>query len=797
MLPVAYFILDAALKSTLVLSAAWAAGLLMKNHSAASRHLMRAIALAGCLLLPLFSLLLPSWHVRGLPQYVSTAEPPPNSKSTQPIRSRQAQGSCNQNHSPQRTQRYAEDAEKTGAGCNALLTESLQAAGIPTDRNTEKIRNVGTSVSQRTLVKSSDGRMDVSVAAVPEATENRAAMPDQLTAASAQLRGTGSRRLDWRFFLGFGWLLGAAIFVLRLLLAEFRVRRLVHNATPVRDQLWGTRLQTMARAAGIRRTVALLISQETEVPLTTGALHPKVVLSPDFEDWRPLRGDAVLRHELAHIQRMDAITHALANLAVAMYWFHPLVWKTVITMRAEGERACDDCVLAAGTRASEYAHELLEIAASLRQPDYTAALAMARRSELEGRVMAILNPKLRRGSVSRNAFLAVVILMLAVALPLAAVRPSAAQSGSSAAKIQKPSPAKPASPVAPSKPAAAPTAPAHPQDVNAVPAPPTAPVEAEEPEGVSEPEELPEISASDFHRMELAVAAAEAEIQRADADLAAEDLQSDRSKEQLEQNREQIAKLRAEIEALNAEIRALREQHLPALAGTGPAMAEYQNALKAFQDQASTLKALRDQFTASYDESAQLKALRDQSAVWAKQSAEMKALQGKIGIAFSADGPEMRALSAQLAAQATAMSKAFPALAAAGKHEALLAQRAAAAGNQCLSAGSTRSIQINSENDHRRWNMSWSGKECTASVHAEGNFVFTAEGTEIQSISPGGFIEIKEHQGDTTRHLKVTPSSSSLNYALTVNGKQQLFDDKAQEWLAGYLLAFDDGWQRF
>src|SRR5579864_9708408 len=92
-----------------------------------------------------------------------------------------------------------------------------------------------------------------------------------------------------------------------------------------------------------------------------------------------------------------------------------------MAIRAERERACDDYVLAMGTKPSEYAHELLELASSLRQPALGAALAMARRSQLEGRLMALLNPALRRGSVSRKLALIIAALTLCIVVPLASI----------------------------------------------------------------------------------------------------------------------------------------------------------------------------------------------------------------------------------------------------------------------------------------------------------------------------------------------------------------------------------------
>src|SRR6202035_1127177 len=76
-------ILDTVVKSTLLLAIAWGATLILKKHSAATQHMVRTFALAALLLLPISVMLLPAWHIKGLPQY-------PRSRSTQQPVARQA-----------------------------------------------------------------------------------------------------------------------------------------------------------------------------------------------------------------------------------------------------------------------------------------------------------------------------------------------------------------------------------------------------------------------------------------------------------------------------------------------------------------------------------------------------------------------------------------------------------------------------------------------------------------------------------------------------------------------------------
>src|SRR6478752_1951131 len=72
-------ILDTVVKSTVLLGFAWGAALALKKSSAATQHLVRAFALAALLLLPFSVMLLPAWHVKGVPQFF---KPRPTARQT-------------------------------------------------------------------------------------------------------------------------------------------------------------------------------------------------------------------------------------------------------------------------------------------------------------------------------------------------------------------------------------------------------------------------------------------------------------------------------------------------------------------------------------------------------------------------------------------------------------------------------------------------------------------------------------------------------------------------------------------
>jgi beta-lactamase regulating signal transducer with metallopeptidase domain len=134
-----------------------------------------------------------------------------------------------------------------------------------------------------------------------------------------------------------------------------------------------------------------------------------------------------LLHELAHVKRGDLLAQNLAQLACALYWFNPLAWVAAHRLRIEREQACDDTVLSAGTKASDYANHILEIIRSLRiaKCPALAAVAMAQCSQIEHRLRAILNPRLCRRALTSKGEMLVGAAVACMVLPLAAMKPSA------------------------------------------------------------------------------------------------------------------------------------------------------------------------------------------------------------------------------------------------------------------------------------------------------------------------------------------------------------------------------------
>lgn len=235
----------------------------------------------------------------------------------------------------------------------------------------------------------------------------------------------GRSGVTWTSLAWWGWSAGTLIVGLWFAMSWAGASRTTRGAAAA-PAAWQLELSSLAARLQIGREVRLGVLAENTSPLTVGLVAPRILLPPVAVCWSPAERRAVLIHELAHVRRHDLRIQLMTQAACALYWFNPLVWVAARALRRERERACDDEVLRQGAQASTYATCLLNVARLvMRRGAPSAALAMARASELEGRLLSLLADR-ARGSSRRGRLLVLVTIGVCAVLALGAGAPSAA-----------------------------------------------------------------------------------------------------------------------------------------------------------------------------------------------------------------------------------------------------------------------------------------------------------------------------------------------------------------------------------
>jgi bla regulator protein BlaR1 len=206
--------------------------------------------------------------------------------------------------------------------------------------------------------------------------------------------------------------LGGVLTVLVVWGARWRqVARVVRRAVPANGGREFDLLRRVERAMEMRAEVGLRISGESMEPGMFGIFRPVLVwperLSERLDD---AHIEAILIHELAHARRRDNLTAALHMLVEAAFWFHPLVWWMERRMVEERERACDEAVVAMGSRPGVYADGLLKAVRFCVESPLTCVSGITG-ADLKDRVVQIMTQR-----VCGSLTLGKKIMLLAAAL---------------------------------------------------------------------------------------------------------------------------------------------------------------------------------------------------------------------------------------------------------------------------------------------------------------------------------------------------------------------------------------------
>jgi beta-lactamase regulating signal transducer with metallopeptidase domain len=224
--------------------------------------------------------------------------------------------------------------------------------------------------------------------------------------------------------------IGAAWFGIALALTVRQVRRAraarrrAFDAAPAPAWL-ADEVAALAHRLGLRRRVALRVSDADTSPYLVGMMSPIVVIPAALLDSSETRR-AVLAHELAHVRRGDAALRLVQAAAATLFFFWPIVRLVNRRIDLAREQACDAWAVAVGPlSARDYARMLVEAARAQVHAPVTSLALTRRGGQLRNRVDALCTRRAPGAGVGAAGALAVA-LFAALGLTGAAANASVA-----------------------------------------------------------------------------------------------------------------------------------------------------------------------------------------------------------------------------------------------------------------------------------------------------------------------------------------------------------------------------------
>ena len=142
------------------------------------------------------------------------------------------------------------------------------------------------------------------------------------------------------------WALGSIVLLLRWLIQWQAVRSSLTFAPPLAMDL----------------PIPVRVTSAEMTPGVFGVFRPVLILSRAvLSELSQSQLQAVLAHEMCHVQRRDNLTAALHKLVEVIFWFHPLVWWIGSNLLREREAACDEAVIENGHEQEVYAESILHV----------------------------------------------------------------------------------------------------------------------------------------------------------------------------------------------------------------------------------------------------------------------------------------------------------------------------------------------------------------------------------------------------------------------------------------------------
>lgn len=189
-----------------------------------------------------------------------------------------------------------------------------------------------------------------------------------------------------------------------LFIRNYRYLNLIRNkGLGKADTSWKLFIRKTSSLMGIKRTVAVWVSDFVSSPVTIGFLKP-VILIPvaAVNQLSAKQVEAILLHELGHISRNDYIINIIINFIKTLLYFNPFVRMLVSDIEKERENSCDRLVMQFNYNPYDYANALVKLQKMVNEHFYFTIPATGRTHQLLERIEDILGlPKKRLFSLRK------------------------------------------------------------------------------------------------------------------------------------------------------------------------------------------------------------------------------------------------------------------------------------------------------------------------------------------------------------------------------------------------------------
>ena len=279
-------VLDAVAKASLILAITALAVVPLRRASASARHFVWTLGLLSALAAPALSAALPRWELPLLPQGASWLSVTSGSGVAEIV-------------PPQGGSHNSETDAEGGSGVKAAAPEA------------------GRHMTAAAPDAANGAKTDAAVGRTAKSAAGGSHAPIEPAVSSAPI--------SWASLALYVWAAGAVVILARMLLGLIAVQWMSRRTPEVTDAPWLSQARSLANGLGLAR-VRFHAGRAGTMPMAWGIFRASVLVPVDADTWPAHRVRVVLLHELAHVKRRDCLTHLVAQLACAAYWFNPLVW---------------------------------------------------------------------------------------------------------------------------------------------------------------------------------------------------------------------------------------------------------------------------------------------------------------------------------------------------------------------------------------------------------------------------------------------------------------------------------------